>query len=211
MIPRCTPLVLLASLVLGMDGASVQAQTALTVQPESKVILHGRSNVNSWSCATSTFQTRFDVDSSARSGNVEPRSESVVRLTVTVPVRSLDCGKKRMNEDMFRALKADSFPEIRYVLTTYEVDEQLPTADSVSVNSVGELTVAGQTRRVDIQVNGTRDDAGSLRGNGGVRFLMTDFGIRPPTAFFGAIRTKNLIEVRVVIRASTAHVAQNPR
>lgn len=209
MIHRITPVVLLASLAFCAGGASVQAQTALTIQPESEVILHGRSNVNSWSCATSTFQTRFDVDSSARSES-GPRSTSVARLTVTVPVRSLDCGKQRMNENMFRALKADSFPEIRYVLTTYEVDEQLPTADSVSVNSVGELTVAGQTRRVEIQVNGSRDDAGGIRGNGGARLLMTDFGIKPPTALFGAIRTKNSLEVKVVIRATTAFVAQNP-
>jgi len=185
----------------------MEAQTALTVQPESRVILHGRSNVNSWSCATSTFQTRFDVDSGARVEGLEPRSK-FVRLTVTLPVRSLDCGKRRMNEDMFRALKADSFPEIRYVLTSYEADEQLPTADSVSVNSVGELTVAGRTRRVEIQVNGTRNDAGGLRGNGGVKLLMTDFGIKPPTAFFGAIRTKNSLEVGVVIRATTAYVAR---
>lgn len=204
------PVVLLASLALCMDGANVQAQTALTVQPESKVILHGRSNVNSWSCATSTFQTSFEVDSSAWSEGPAPRSNGIVRLIVTVPVRSLDCGRKRMNEDMFRALKADSFPEFRYVLTSYEVDEQLPTADSVSVNSVGELSVAGRTKRVEIQVNGTRDEAGSLRGNGSFKFLMTDFGIKPPTALFGAIRTKNSLEVAVVIRATTAFVAQNP-
>jgi len=197
---------LMASLVL-LSAASMEAQTALTVQPESRVTLHGRSNVNSWSCATSTFQTRFDVDSGARVEGLEPRSK-FVRLTVTLPVRSLDCGKRRMNEDMFRALKADSFPEIRYVLTSYEADEQLPTADSVSVNSVGELTVAGRTRRVEIQVNGTRNDAGGLRGNGGVKLLMTDFGIKPPTAFFGAIRTKNSLEVGVVIRATTAYVAR---
>lgn len=209
MITRRRPVVLMASLAL-VGGASVQAQTTLTVQPESKVVLHGRSNVNSWSCATSTFQTRFDVDSSSRPGSELP-FKSVVRLTVTFPVRSLDCGKKRMNEDMFKALKADSFPEIRYVLTSYEVDEELPAADSVSVNSEGELTVAGKTRRVDIQVNGTHDNAGGLRGNAGARFLMTDFGIKPPTALLGAIRTKNALEVRVEIRATASVVVASPK
>lgn len=211
MTPRMTRVALMASLALCTGGASVQSQTALTVQPDSRVILHGRSNVNSWSCATSTFHTRFDIDSSDRSEGPALRSKAVVRLIVTLPVRSLDCGRKRMNEDMFRALKADSFPEIRYVLTTYEVDDQLPTADSVSVYSVGELTVAGKTRRVEIQVNGTRDDAGSLRGTGVARLLMTDFGIKPPTALFGAIRTKNSLDVRAVIRATTSLVVASPR
>ncbi len=209
MTTRLRPVVLMASLALA-GSASVQAQTALTVQPESRVILLGRSNVNSWSCASSTFQTRFDIYSSARVEG-EPRSKSVVRLTVTVPVRSLDCGKKRMNDDMFKALKADSFPEIRYVLTSYLVDEQLPTADSVSVASTGELTVGGKSRRVEFQVNGTRDNAGGLRGIAGARFLMTDFGIRPPTALFGTIRTKNAVEVRVEIRATATVVVASPR
>jgi hypothetical protein len=31
---------------------------------------------------------------------------------------------------------------------------------------------------------------------------MTNFGIKPPTAFFGAIRTKNALEVRVEIRVT---------
>jgi polyisoprenoid-binding protein YceI len=202
---RIKPFVLLAALAL-LGGRAVGAQTAYTVRPESKVVLHGRSNVNSWSCATSTFQTSIGVDSSARSAHPGSRPRSVVRVTVTVPVRSLDCGRARMNEDMFRALKADSFPEIRYVLSSYEVEEQLATADSVVVHSVGELTVAGQTKRVEIQVNGARVQGG-LWGHGVVKLLMTDFGIKPPTAFFGAIRTKNALEVKVEIRASQIAVA----
>jgi polyisoprenoid-binding protein YceI len=209
MITRTRLVVLMASLA-HVASASARAQTALTVQPESRVILLGRSNVNSWSCASSTFHTRFDIDSSARGGS-EPLAKAVVRLTVTVPVRSLDCGRKRMNDDMFKALKADSFPEIRYVLTSYLVDEQLPTADSVSVSSAGELTVGGKTRRVEFQVDGTRDNAGGLRGIAGARFLMTDFGIRPPTALFGTIRTKNAVEVRVEIRATATVVLAAPK
>jgi len=111
-----------------------------------------------------------------------------------------------MNQDMFKALKADSFPEIRYVLTSYVVKEQLAAADNFTVNSVGELTVAGKTQRVELIVNGTRDPAGSVRGEGSFNLLMTDFGIKPPTAFFGTIRTKNTLTVRVEIRVTQSDV-----
>jgi polyisoprenoid-binding protein YceI len=189
--------------------AGLRAQGGITVDPESRVILHGRSNVNSFSCATSTFQAVVRIDSAARPEGSDTRSTSVVRLTVTVPVRSLDCGRARMNEDMFRALKADSFPEIRYVLTSYEVEDH-SLSDSVVIHSVGELTVAGVTKRIELQVDGCRSDGGSLRGAGSVKLLMTDFGIRPPTAFFGAIRTKNALEVAVEIRAIRSALAALP-
>lgn len=202
---RMQPFALIALLALFTSGRAT-AQSALTVRPGSKVILLGRSNVHSWSCATSTFQANITLDSSDRSDGLASGSKSVVRLTVMVPVKSLDCGRKRMNEDLFRALKADAFPEIRYVLTSYDVNEHA-TADSITVYSVGELTVAGKTQRVAIQVKGARDRAGGLRGNGGVKVLMTDFGIKPPTAFFGAIRTKDALEVRVEIRVSRSDVA----
>jgi polyisoprenoid-binding protein YceI len=196
---RMPSFALIAALAL-IGGGSLRAQT-MTVRPESRVILLGRSNVHGFSCATSTFQANIGVNSS----NLASRPRSV-RLTVAVPVRSLDCGRARMNQDMFRALKADSFPEIRYVLTSYLVNDQLATTDSFTVNSVGELTVAGKTQRVDLQVKGARDHAGVFRGDGGVRLLMTDFGIKPPTAFFGAIRTKNALEVRVEIRVTRSDV-----
>jgi polyisoprenoid-binding protein YceI len=206
---RLTTVLLLSSLTLPLVPR-VQAQAGITVSPESRVILHGRSNVNSFSCATSTFQTSIRIDSAPQSESPEGRSRSVVRLTVAVPVRSLDCGRARMNEDMFRALKADSFPEIRYVLTRYRVEEHSAGVDSVVIHSVGELTVAGVTQRIELQVHGYRNDSGSLRGAGGARLLMTDFGIRPPTAFLGAIRTKNSLEVQVEIRASRRALAALP-
>ena len=194
------PFVLIAALAL-FGGESGKAQTGITVRPESKVILLGRTNVHGFSCATSTFQANLGIDSN----NLASRPRTI-RLTVTVPVRSLDCGRARMNQDMFKALKADSFPEIRYVLTSYVVKEQLAAADNFTVNSVGELTVAGKTQRVELIVNGTRDPAGSVRGEGSFNLLMTDFGIKPPTAFFGTIRTKNTLTVRVEIRVTQSDV-----
>jgi len=207
---RTKPFALIAVLTL-LGAGCLKAQTAMVVRPESRVLLLGRSNVHSWSCSTSTFQTSIELDSSGRSANPASRTKSTVRLTVIVPVKSLDCGRARMNQDMFRALKADTFPEIRYVLTSYEVDEQIATPDSVSVNSVGELTVAGKTQRVSIAVKGERDHLGGVKGNGAVKLLMTDFGIKPPTAFFGAIRTKNALEVKVEIRVTQSAVAAVPR
>lgn len=196
-------------IVLLPFGSAI-AQRAFTVRPGSKVILLGKSNVNSWRCATSTFAATVDVDSSARDA-ATGLAKPVIRLSVVVPVKAMNCGKARMNQDMFRALKADSFPEIRYVLTTYTIDAKRSASDSFFVQSVGQLTVAGKTQRVEIPMKGQRDAAGDVKGEGGVRILMTDFGIKPPTAFFGAIRTRNAIEVRIEAHVKDSDVASVAR
>jgi lipoprotein-anchoring transpeptidase ErfK/SrfK len=187
--------------------ASASAQTSFTVQPESRVVLLGRSNVHSWSCATSNLAAMVAVDSAKHNGSTNGSGTTVSTLSITVPVKSLDCGRARMNEDMYRALRADEFPEIRYVLRTYQVEQALGASDSISVRSVGDLTVAGKTQRVEIHIRGRREGGALVRGEGGVKLRMTDFGIKPPTAFLRAIRTKNSLEVRIEGRVSEKNVS----
>src|ERR1051325_6880037 len=88
------------------------ASRAFTVDSGSRVVLLGKSNINSWRCSTSELSATVRVDSEA---------PYAVHLSVVVPVKAMDCGRQRMNEDMYRALKADSFPTIRYELTSYQV------------------------------------------------------------------------------------------
>jgi hypothetical protein len=70
--------VLIAALAL-VGGESSEAQTTLTVRPESRVILLGRSNVHSWSCSTSTFQTSFALDSSDRADRIGAPASHPIR------------------------------------------------------------------------------------------------------------------------------------
>jgi hypothetical protein len=158
-------------------------------------MLLGKSNINSWTCATSVFEVTLDVDSIAQGGASGRVAKSRIGLSVNVPVRSLQCGRDRMNKDLYRTLKADSFPQIQYVLATYHAQQTLAAPDSFTGTAIGVLTVAGRAKTVEAAIRGARDTTGAVHAEGGVKFLMTDFGIVPPTALFGVIRTKNAIEV----------------
>ena len=191
---------LLTTVATALLAAGAGAQvTPLAVAPESKVIILGKSNVNSWSCATSAFVTSVDVGVGPRRDTSKRVVKPDVGLWVTVPVRSLECGRNRMNQDLYRTLKADSFPEIRFVLASYRALQTLVVPDSFWVTAVGDLTVAGKTKTVEVKLGGERESNGDVRAEGGVKLLMTDFGISPPTALFGFIRTKNAIEVNVKV------------
>jgi polyisoprenoid-binding protein YceI len=100
-----------------------------------------------------------------------------------------------MDENMYKALKAEQYPDIRYTLATYEVDRDSATADSFVAKTTGQLTVSGQTITVEIPIKVQRTVTGAARGEGKVDMLMTDFGIKPPVALLGTLRTKNKISI----------------
>jgi polyisoprenoid-binding protein YceI len=191
-----TQLALLAALVAGFAVEATAQSTKMTVRPESKVTLAGSSNVHDWSCKSSDFQATIELDSTYETLPLTSVAKPITKVAVTIPVKSLKCGNGKMDDNMYKALKAGEFPEIRYALQTYEVNSALTTATTFAAKTVGELTVAGQTKVVEIPITAERKDGGSMIGQGTLRMLMTDFGIKPPVALLGTLRTKNEIEIR---------------
>jgi polyisoprenoid-binding protein YceI len=191
-----TQLLLLTAALTSATGARAMAQyTKMTVRPESKVTLAGSSNVHDWACNTSSFNASIELDPTYEIGPLTLVAKPITKVVVNIPVRSLKCGHGKMDDNMYKALRANEFPEIRYVLETYEIDKKLTTAESFTAHTIGELTVAGKSAKVEIPIVAERKEGGAMRGEGTVKLLMTDFGIKPPVALLGTLRTKNEIEI----------------
>lgn len=188
--------VLLAT--FGTRGAAQNAQT-MQVRPDSKVTLAGSSNVHGWACSTSSLNATIALDSAYDSVPFTAIAKPIAKVVVGIPVRSLKCGHGAMDDNMYKALKADQFPDITYVLGTYQVDTARTSADTFSALTRGALTVAGRTVQVEIPITARRATAGGMTGEGTVRLTMTEFGIKPPTAIWGTLRTKNEITVSFTV------------
>jgi polyisoprenoid-binding protein YceI len=194
MIP--TRLLLLAAAVAFTAGTvGAQGITHMTLNPESKVTLVGSSNVHDWECASNQFQAQVTVDSTLLTLPLLQVARPITTVSVTIPVRSLKCGHGKMDDNMYKALKADQFPQIQYTLATYDVNRSASTANSFTATTTGDLTVSGKTIHVQIPITATRNAAGAITGEGKVALKMTDFGINPPSALLGTLRTKNDIEI----------------
>jgi polyisoprenoid-binding protein YceI len=169
-------------------AASAAAQTKMTLRPDSKVVVAGGSNVHDWSCTATGFSAAIEIDTASA-------AKPIGSAVVTIPTKSLRCGKDKMDENTWKALKAEEFKEIRYELTSYELDAARSTAESFVAVTKGKLTVAGTTKDVEIPVAATRLAGGQMKGEGKLQMLMTDVGIKPPTALLGTLRTKNEITI----------------
>jgi len=166
----------------------------LSVRPDSRLWLEGSSNVRDWRCDATSLDASIDLDDAAYEG-----AASIDRLRgvqVRVPAYALTCGRSQMDNIMYKALRADGEPDCRQIVGKFDVVMREPGASEHSLVMQGTLRVAGRERivRVPVEVQQQRD--GSLRAQGALPILMTDYGISPPKALFGVLRTENRIVVK---------------
>ena len=182
----------LALTALFTIAGSASAQSIrLAVAPDSKLWIEGGSNLHGWSCKASSIDATIEVDEAF----LKSTSPTLLKkVQVKVPVRNLKCGHGGMDNNLYKALKADDVPDISYILGTFDV---VPSAaDSFTVKSVGTLKIAGAEKTVNMDVTASKLADGSIRANGELPLLMTDFGVKPPTAMFGTLRTDNKVTVK---------------
>ena len=177
------------------------AQTRLAVRPESKLLLEGDSNLHGWHCSAATFETVVSMDTAAKS----PFVAALKQVEVKIPVANLKCGNGGLEKNLAKAVKADVAPVIRYVMTGFDV---VPSdgASSFTLKTTGTLSIAGAEKPVTMDVVATRAADGAIRATGEVALLMTDFGIKPPTAMLGTLKTKDKVEVKFELLVGPAIV-----
>ncbi|HEY7235894.1 MAG TPA: YceI family protein [Gemmatimonadaceae bacterium] len=197
----------LALTALVAIAGSTQAQSVrLAVGPESKLWIEGGSNLHGWSCKASSIEAAIDVDEAFVKTTAASPS-LLKKVEVRVPVRNLKCGNGKMDNNLYKALKADDAPQISYILATFDVVPDSAAAnDSFTIKTVGALIIAGTERTVNMDVTASRLSDGSVRAEGALPLLMTDFGVRPPTALFGTLRTDNKITVKFSLLAGSQTV-----
>lgn len=146
------------------------------------VRVSGTSNVHDWNCSTARATGSFQGEASATA------LTSVSNLTVTVPVASLDCRNGTMNTNLRRAMNASAQPTIRFALAS-------ATVSGTTVSGNGQLTINGQTKPVQFRASVQPAAGGRFRVTGTVPVKMTDFGVTPPVAMMGAMRTGDRVTV----------------
>jgi polyisoprenoid-binding protein YceI len=115
--------------------------------------------------------------------------------SLTIPVLGLECGNARMTESLRVALAATSHPDIRFEVTSVTLLSAVSPSDEIAALARGDLTVAGVTRPFEVRVRSVAARDGDLLVRGSASLRMTDFGVRPPSAFAGLIKARDEVEI----------------
>lgn len=180
--------------VLGLAWPA-QGQVRVALQDGSRIWIEGSSNVNAFTCRAREIQGQGRVPDMTGTSDTDATTRAEIALTV--PVRTFDCGKRQMNEDLYQALQVRSHPTIHYELDEAEVVARPQGTDATyRLEARGYLTIAGTTRPVTLDLTARRLAEGRFRAQGSLPLLMTDFGVEPPTALLGLVRAHDRIVVR---------------
>lgn len=122
------------------------------------------------------------------------RLSGISQLQISIPVESIISTKGSiMDNKTYEALKSDKHPNITFKLSY--VSNIQATGNAQVVTAQGNLTMAGSTKYISMEVKAILNSDGSITFQGSKDLKMTDFGVSPPTAMLGSIKTGDDITI----------------
>jgi polyisoprenoid-binding protein YceI len=180
--------ILIPGFILFMIMNNVMAQDVYSLSAHVTTI-NGTSNLHNW---------HSTVEKISGKGEVKPgadKSLSLEAFNIVVQVNSIKGdGGSGMDGKTFKALKADKFHEITFVLTDPVVN--IPYgSNAYTVAAKGRLTIAGVTKPITMSIKIATNEDKKLIVEGAQPVKMTDYGVDPPTAMLGMLKTGDVITI----------------
>lgn len=145
--------------------------------------------MHDWEMTASRFTGFFRLS--------EEGSEVLIQdLLFEAAVEGLSAEKRKMERDAKKALEADRYPLIRFEqVEALRMDTRPVYQKQANMLLAGRLIIKGVRRFSKLPVRLAKRDDGILI-TGAVTLDMTDFGLTPPRAMLGMIKTGKEIVVR---------------
>lgn len=188
---------MIVAVLMTAFAASLAAQPRDTIRVDtglgSRVWIEGSSNVTDWTCRATTFDARVELDPSSPGRPYAAVVDRIRRVSVKVSARDLKCGNRKMEHDLYNALKANDPANPSYIIAGFNSVARSGVDD---IETQGLLTVVGVDKYIDARITTERLADGTVKARGSVPLRMTDFGVKPPVGLFGLIRSRNEIVVK---------------
>ena len=153
------------------------SQTFNLIKAESKMSVQGTSTLHDWESEVKDISLKLTNN-----------NRTIDNVELKLNVRSIKSGKSGMDDNTYKAMKADKFPHI--TLTASGM-----TYNGTTITGTGKLTIAGVSKTIPLTVKVEEWNAGSYHLIGTISMKMSDHGITPPTAMLGAIKTGDDIKI----------------
>lgn len=226
-----TTIVLLWFVSTGACFSSTVPKTVFSIDQsqDNHVIIKGQSTVNHWSCKTDKIHSELQVfirrdrikqlvNNLNERINVKDLRRTVMEISpprpplmnVSIPIRSFECGREAMNRDMYEALRADKQSNIQYMfyrIQSISLNKENQTK-KFRLRTTGAIGMANVAQTVEFPVTITQEDDLSFRVSGSIDMKMTDFGVEPPTAFFGLIKAYDEITIEFTMNIKPGQSTQ---
>lgn len=196
MIARTVSLIALAALALGLlvtspIAAAAQDAPAALKLTAARVSIAGTSNIHPFTASTTDVRMSRLVLAPADGDRLQSAATpgGVEAFEIAIRAASLTSPKEGLDKNMHKALKVSEHQDITFRLLRLE-----PAAGANSLKAVGLLKIAGIEKEVAFSLR-AGVNASTITVIGDVALAMTDYGITPPKAMLGMLKTDPKITV----------------
>jgi polyisoprenoid-binding protein YceI len=181
----------IAATILFVLTGAVQAQETYKIFPGKDVNIQvaGTSNVHDWTMSSSTMESRGDFKFDGKNN-----LSGLTAFSFNVDAKSLKSGKSSMDSRTYKSMKADKFPKILYKLSSAVITQL--QKNKYLVRSKGDLTIAGKTQSIQMDLNLIVNADNSISCSGSESLKLTDYNIEPPSFMLGAMKVKNDLTIQ---------------
>lgn len=186
----------LFTLTLCLICGTAIAQEITINSEQSRLWIEGSSNVNNFQCRAARYNTQVQP----------PTKDTTVQVEVDVDVEGFECGKRRMNRDLYETLLSTRHPFISF---DYQSTESMSFEDDTDTYTLvinGHLTVAGHTNNIQFPLTAELIEDDIIRATGKTDLKMTDYNVEPPSALLGLVRVNNELTVHFELVASLNNI-----
>lgn len=186
--------------LLGMAlFAAAPGPAQLSVQPESRIWVEGKSTVRDFTCEAPALSGAAETNGGPAAG-AAALAATIEGGALKVQVSAMECGNGTMNKHMLKALQAERHPVIAYRHKTHRLGQAEPAAEGRPITLEGVLLMGGQER--PIQLEGLLHVAGdgTLRLTGQTTLDMTTWDVEPPSLMLGTMKVRDEVVVHFDLR-----------
>jgi hypothetical protein len=159
----------------------------------SRVSLAGTSNIHPYTASSTAARlVRLQVAPEVSGAVVLDaivKPGALTAFEIAIPAATLTSPREGLDKNMHKALKVTEHADITFRLVRLEGSDP-----AGAMRGIGVLKIAGVEREVTLALTTARAGA-NLTVTGQVDLLMTDFGITPPKAMLGMLKTDPKVTV----------------
>jgi len=169
---------------------AVAADPPLTLSA-ARVTVEGTSNVHDWTASTTAvLVTEVEIAGADRDVLQAALQPGAIRaFDVTIPARGLTSPREGIDKNMHKALKVEAHPHITFRLRTLE-------PAGANYRASGTLTIAGVEKEVVLALD-VKPSGNALLVTGTTALVMTDYGIKAPSAMLGMVKASPNVTIRL--------------
>ena len=198
------PSILAAAIALIASAAVAQQPLHFSSAEGSEVRVDGDSSLHKWAVKGAqidgTIDFQVDVPQGASAQQIVDAvvADPKVVASASLPARTLKSTKndRTMDNKMYGALNTKNHPKLSYELTEV-TGVRREGRTRFAIDTKGNLTVAGKTVVLSTPMNVELTSDRTMLITARFGTLMTDFGVKPPEALGGMVKSHNKVVVTV--------------